>query len=71
MLLEGQQLGAITSALVNLFYAQPSSGAERFLDTQHEPPLMQLHAIPLVLSLSPWSRDSSPVRKLYAAMKWL
>ena len=47
MLLELQQLGAVPTALGRLFQTPPSSGEEPFPNTQPDPPLTQLHAVPL------------------------
>lgn len=46
MVLELQQLSAIPTALGSLFQARPPSGEESFPNSQPDPPLMQIHAVP-------------------------
>jgi len=43
---ELRQLGAVSTALCSLFYANPPSGAAPVLDPPAAPLLTQLHAIP-------------------------
>lgn len=49
MLIEVHQLGAVTSTLGSLFQGPKFSGEEAFSNMQLNPPLTQIHAIPLDL----------------------